>query len=341
MKNFIFVICAFSFSLNIQAQSWYGGESYIDFEKADISSLLLNNLEIMSVKHDEPTKIHPRANLSIRSNTDSTLKDPNLDDPIMYFRNALNNDYGKHRTINKNNDLYIENYAGYDKQSNFSFSTRVERETSDKSVKRIVEVVTEGKMIENLQYFETQFMGFNNKKLETYTYCSGYLFRAPVEGKMRRLYRKKDKQYSQAKFNCKTLTRPICNSVYRGEQKTMNGRHKGTAFFDALENDILDLANYQQIQKNNMGALKQADKPGGKFHRAWPSDPFLHHYTGLGENGTLTQREATWIVDECKEKIAFFHDPYSRLEEPSNGQPSRPSRPSQSIGQRGRSLSSN
>jgi hypothetical protein len=329
MKQLSIIICFLLVAPNVLAQSWYGGESYINFDKADISTLLLNNLEIMSVRHDEPTKIHPKANLTIRSNTDSTLKDPNLDDPVNYFRNAIYNDYGKHRQINKDKNLFIENYAGYDKESNFSFSTRVEREVRDKRVKRIVEVVTEGKMIEDRQYFETQFMGFNNKKLETYTYCSGYLYRAPVEGKMRRLYRKKDKQYSQAKFNCKTLTRPICNRVYRGEQKTMSGRHKGTAFFDGLENEILDVANYQQIQKNNMGALKGADRPGGKFYRQWPTDPYLHHYSGLGENGVLTQRETTWIVDECKEKLAFFHEPYKLFDD--DPKPNNPSRPSRSI----------
>lgn len=319
------------------AQSWYGGESSVDFEKADLSELLLNNLEIMSIRHDSPTKIHPRARLSVRSNTDASIKDPELDNPANYFRNALNNDYGKHSEINKDNNLFIENYAGYDKESNFSFSTRVERKTNDKRVRRITEVLTEGKMIEKRQYFETQLMSFNNKKLETYTYCSGFLYRAPVEGKVRRLYRKRNQLYNQAKFSCKTLTRPICNSVYRGEQTTPSGNHKGTAFYDRLENDILDVANYQQIQKNNMQMLKKADKPGGKLHRKWPDDPYLHHYSGLGENGTLTQREARWIVDECKEKMAHFHEPYNKWSDPQDNN----SRPSRSVGYGSRSVSSN
>lgn len=331
MKSFFSIRFFLTFCLcllvgNTYAQSWYGGVSSIDVDNPDLSNLLLNNLEIMSIQHDEPTKIHPRAHLSVRSNTDRSLKDPALDDHINYFRNALNNDYGKHSEINRDKNLFIENYAGYDKESNFSFSTRVERETSNKSVVKIIEVLTEGKMIDQRQYFETQLMGFNNKKLETYTYCSGYLYKAPVEGAMRRLYRKKDGQYHQAKFNCKTLTRPLCNSVYRGEQTTKNGRYKGTAFFDALEKDIVDLANYQQIQKSNMSHLKKADKPGGRLHRKWPNDPHLHHYTGMGENGTVTQREAKWVVDECKEKMAYFHDPYNRLEPVEPDEPSHPSR---------------
>ena len=230
MRSCILLIFLFSISSRLYAQSWYGGESSLDFERRDISFLLLNNLEIISVKHDEPTRIHPNANLTILSNTDSSLKNPNLHDPIIYFRNALNSNYGKHKQLNLKRDLFIENYAGFDKETNFSFSTRVERELRDKSVRRVIEVMTEGKMIENRQYFETQLMGFNNKKLETYTYCSGFLYKAPVEGNLRRLYRKKNKLYDQAKFKCKTLTRPLCNSVYRGEQKTVGGRYKGTAF---------------------------------------------------------------------------------------------------------------
>lgn len=313
----------------LSAQSWYGGESTLDVGNPDLSSMLLNNLEIMSIQHDEPTKIHPRAHLSVRSNTDrsAAVQDPNHNEHISYFRNAVHNDFGKHAELNADNSIFIENYAGYDKESNFSFSTRVERETTNKTVVRIIEVLTEGKMIDNRQYFETQLMGFNSKKLETFTYCSGFLYRAPVEGKMRRLYRKKDGQYNQAKFNCKTLTRPLCNSVYRGEQTNKLGRYDGTAFFDALEKDIIDLANYQQIQKSNMLHLKKADKPGGRLHRTWPTDPYLQHYSGMGENGTVTQREARWVVEECKEKMAYFHDPFNRIEPPDDN-PNNPSNPS-------------
>lgn len=328
MKKFALITLFLITKMGVaNAQSWAGAEGAID-TNPKVSDLLLNQLEIVSIDHGTPTKIHPRANLSVRNNTDPLRARDDDNSYLSHFKNSL---YNKTQFVEAPSaNKFIENYAGYDKASNFSFSTRVERDIKDRAVLKVMEVMTKGVVIENRQYFETQMLTFNSsKKLDTHTYCSGYLYRAPAEGTLRRLYRKEDRKYNQAKFSCKTLTRPLCNTIYRQGPKVQKAPgldFKSTAYFDRIERDVLDLVNYQQIQKTNMEDLKTVDKPGGNLHRKWPEDPLFHHYSGLGEDGNLTRREATWLIDQCKSKMAHFFDSYELIPTENPNNPTSPAR---------------
>jgi len=300
MKIFItFIYLSFSLSA-------FGIDEGMAKNTKDLRDLLINKVEILELSHEAPTKIHPRANLTVNYNKDFRIK---KEEYLNYYKNALAGNSG---------ETNIERYAGIHSESNFSFSLRIERSPTsfNYDIEKIVEVVTEGDTLNDKQLFQSKVTTFESRKVANITMCAGYLYKGVVQGPLKRLYRNKEKKYTQAKFSCKTLTRPLCNAVYRMEDKNYNiFKYERSALHDRLEDDVLDAVNYQIIQKKNMKELKVADIPGGRRSVVWPRDPALHHYKGIGEDQQgLTRKEFKWLVGECKNKMAYFHDPFIRID---------------------------
>ncbi len=295
---FIIFICS---SLNAQEggqdEDWMTSSKWMqgDKELYDLGEILLNKLEIIDIFHKKETKVHPRARLTVKKVFDPTKK---------VSRQSNIGGFTKELPTRP-----VEYYAGGHKESKFRFSLQIDR-FSNGNVEKIQEVVVSGIDEFGREKVKAQVSKFeNNQKLESITFCEGYLNRDKSQGSSLRLLGEPDESY-QSFLSCKTVTNDICKKVNSpmGDdyQHTRHRRNEGKpVFMGFLKMAFSDHYEFIPTQKENSNGLKSALAPGGSFRWGrWPASD--HHNIVLQDKNDASNREhADWTFDKCKSVVAM------------------------------------
>lgn len=296
-----FVVLLISLTLGAQEQAleedWISPSKWMqgDKELYDLGEILMNKLEVADIFHQKQTIVHPRARLTVHKVFDPTKK-VNLPSSVGGFSKELPT-------------RPVEYYAGGFDKTKYRFSLQVDR-FDNGNVEKVQEVIVDGLDEYGREKVKAQVSKFDNsRKLESITFCEGYLTKSEARGASVRLLGEPKESY-QSFLNCKTVTNDICkkvNSPLGDEYRhTRHRKNEGKPLLMGfLKNAFTDHFEFIPTQKKNSGELKTALAPGGSFRSGrWPSSD--HHNIVLQEQQDGENREhADWTFNKCKSVAAM------------------------------------
>lgn len=271
-----------------------------DKEKYNLSTILMNRLEIVDIHHKKQTKLHARARLTVNKVFDPTKK--------------VSTQTGTGGFLKEIPEFPTEYYAGGYAKTKYKFSLEIERYKNG-NVKKIKEIVINGLDEAGHEKVTAQVSTFDNaQKLENITNCSGHLSVEKTQGDVIRLLGEKDKSF-QSFLKCKTVTNDICKKVNSGlgtsYQHTRHRANEGDpALMGYLQIAYQDTYEFKPAQEENSNEIKDSLAPGGSLrYGRWPSSE--HHNMKLQNKSDAYDREQTdWAFDTCKSVAAMVNPRY-------------------------------
>lgn len=282
----------------------------------DITSVLLNQIDIMKLTHKE-TMVHPESLI---------LKDKKELDYIFQWN--------KSGTV----EVYEGNYA----DASYWFTTKVYRNSS-KKVQRIEEIVRDGEDNEGRKKIIASIVNFSGFELQDRTICEGYLEKTKVDQKFKRFMASEDvnKEYPQVILSCHTFNEKMCQQFERISHINKRFEKDGNPYWEKFLpkgdkmnwiEEIMNSHSYQTKQKDNFITLKMDLKPGGKYANFyWPKKLSHHRYSGFVKKSELSEESYDYLQAQCDDHKAYiapspeyirpprYEDKKSTPNSPSNG----------------------
>ena len=283
----------------ISPSKWMQG----DKELYDLGEILMNKLEVADIFHQKETIVHPRARLTLHK-----VFDPNK----KVSRQSSIGGFSKELPTHP-----VEYYAGGFEKTKFRFSLQIDR-FDNGNVEKVQEVIVDGLDEYGREKVKAQVSMFDNtRKLESITYCDGFLMRSEARGASVRLIGEPAESY-QSFLNCKTVTNDICKKVNSplGEdyRHTRHRKNEGKPLLMGfLKTAFTDHFEFIPTQKKNSAELKTALAPGGSFRSGrWPSSD--HHNIILQERQDADRRDhADWTFNKCKSVAAMVRPKFKMV----------------------------
>lgn len=259
-------------------------------ETNDITSVLLNQIDILRLTHKE-TMVHPESKV---------LKDLAQVDYISDW-----NGNGK-----------LEVYEGKYPDANYWFTTKIYRSASKKVV-RIEEIIRDGIDKSGKKKVIASIVNFDGYELKDRTICEGHVEKRKIAPKYKRFMASDDvnKEYPQVVLNCNTINESMCQQFERitklNERFELNGKEYWQKFFTTEDHkqwiaEILNSHAYQTKQRDNFLDLKIDLKPGGKYSNIyWPKKLTHHQYYGFAKGSELSDNEFETLKSTCAEHTAY------------------------------------